>query len=67
MTKKQAGLGAAALIPVVVGAWIQIDNHMLERKRAEIQMQVDAEMAACEEMDGHRWFRGECIETELVP
>lgn len=61
MTKKQAGIGAATLIPVVVGAWIQIDNHLLERKRAEIQMQVEAEMAACEE-DGWHWYRGECRE-----
>lgn len=46
-------------IAALVGLWIQVDSHLMERERIRAQMAYEAAVQDCE-ASGGKWFRGSC-------
>ena len=58
--RKAAQVGTVlAALGGLVGLVIQVDRYMLERRQIVAQMAFREAVAACE-MEGGKWWRGEC-------
>lgn len=62
MSRRRKAVQAGTLLAALgglVALGIQVDRYLLERRQVVAQMAFQEAVRACE-MDGGKWFRGEC-------